>query len=90
MFVIKGYQKKGGQSMASKVIDVAPLREDGYRLFNIGQLAKAMGRSRKYVETLIIQPGFPYFPLLGYENPGYLECEVCKWMRDNVRYVHQV
>ena len=76
--------------MASKVMNVPPLRPDGYRTFTISGLAEAMQESRTYVEQLVMQPGFPYFQIDGMKNKKYLECAVCKWMRENVRYVHQV
>lgn len=73
-----------------KYDDVPPLQENGYRVFDIIGLAKAMRRSREYVETLIVQPGFPYFPLPGYKKPGYVEWAVCKYLRENIKYRHKV
>lgn len=71
-------------------VEVEPLRADGYRHFTISSLAKTMNESRSYVEMLVMQPGFPYILFSGMKNKKYLECAVCKWMRENVRYEHKV
>lgn len=67
-----------------------PLSKTGYRLFDIGGLAEEMEVSRDLVEILIIQPGFPYYPIPTYKKPRYLESAVAKYLEENVKYVHKV